>query len=451
MMRAVQKRSHGEEEQAFTNGGEKVIKAPMSESDPPAPLPGSGKVFHCPSCGTISPVSSSGKACVSCGELLLAKAPPEEGRKEGLSGVKTIKEARAAEGKRRKRRKRSRKKKAGWGGPLLFLVFWGLLCAGLAVAAWKFLDSKRKVIDTRILQKESQRKVLTEAEKKKMDMARKKIAFGKRHLPALAKALSDFMDEETAAAKAQYVFRSRDLALEMSRYYRRELPLRYNDKGAAYLKFYNVLDRNEHRLIATYWRIGDSGLILETVFVQDGDEWKFDWKQLTRHSSQPWETFFSGLGEREGVFRVFLRKRLIEDERNIEVALYEPGRFIGEFEKTRRASLSVEKENAAGKALAVLFARTETRRKGEKIPEVFDPEGLARATVRLAWEEVGGEPALVLKEVLSGSWLDETLCEKDELQSKETKAPPAEGEEAEPEEKADGPAPAPEEGKEDAP
>ncbi|MGJ8696554.1 MAG: hypothetical protein ACSHYF_09565 [Verrucomicrobiaceae bacterium] len=189
----------------------------------------------------------------------------------------------------------------------------------------------------------------------------------------------------------------------------------------------NILElRKEPLVLAIETQWADSeGKRLEAVHVWDRKGWKLDWEHFARYSTTPWALFRSGLGRKEGEFRLYVRKRrTLSEATHFSLLFYAPAKF-GDDVKTVLESESPEVQVKINSDLgreirAVLADHEEGRRPLDSILGDDDPSILTRIAVKLAWEtNAEGDEELILKDVVGISWYGERIREIVEARVKE--------------------------------
>jgi hypothetical protein len=291
---------------------------------------------------------------------------PGEGRRSDVDP------APAADADRSKVRRRRRKRRRSRFTPAAFLAGWVVVTV-LAVAIVKAMLGQED---------EESPPAANQLERQKVESA--EIAdYLRKQMPECSSVLNRYLAAMDPAGRAQAVLDPIRVTPLMIDYYRRHPPLRPEGKMMPLVQ--NLCVVGEHRIIETVWR-DSAERDMEVVFVRENGQWRIDWESQVRYGSAEWQLFLKG-NPPAGEFRLYMRRiQTAVGESSIALKFYPPDYD----QRVRRRGESPTVLVPAGSDLAkrVLAAFSGGDRDpelGDSVLAQFDPEGLARVRVRLAW------------------------------------------------------------------
>lgn len=176
-------------------------------------------------------------------------------------------------------------------------------------------------------------------------------------------------------------------------------------------KMFRPIETSDGELIESVWSI-DGERRVEAVFQKnDEGEWKLDWDQMVRYSTEPWGIFVTGGGSDSGEFRLFVRRRAAlsggqgDASRLIffGTSPWDPSKL-----GPRSPEVEVDPNSESGQRLRKAFALLDDGKTvfGSGLRDE-DPLGMIRVRVKLHWgpEDENGERELRLDEVLACHWM----------------------------------------------
>jgi hypothetical protein len=207
----------------------------------------------------------------------------------------------------------------------------------------------------------------------------------RKAIPLCRDVLAGFLHATTPEERNQFVLDPVNTAGRMARFYSLNSLPRI-DPASLQNTTNSMLHLPSGPALESRWETPD-GMVLDSVFVQQADEWRLDWDHFVRHQDYPWAPFLAGEGPDEGEFRLLVRPRLARDgsESNQLNLVFYPPRF-GRPESVTAPSLEliIQRDSDHGKLLTAGFkmrARQE-RLFGSTLPDL-DPEGMLRVRVKL--------------------------------------------------------------------
>lgn len=354
--------------------------------------------FHCGHCGSLfqSPAGEmDDRLCSACGcnpslgieGPTLEPALPQNGHSAGLGDHSP----RPAEQEKHSLRKKPRsyliiKLLLGW-SVLLFAIVFG--------ARFLLHDKTLRPVKSEINQTPGA-----------VVVSEEDVAFLNEAGPLYSRTFANFMATRTPEERNQFVREPITTAARMARFYSMN-PLVHIEPATISLANSAVLQLPGQRAIETLWRSTD-GHLLDTVFMQDGGEWRIDWDHFARFSDHPWALFLAGSELDHGEFRLLARERLANERQNadaISIVLYAP-RFGNPGETGYQSpEFLVPRDTRNGRLLDAAFKleRSGGRVFGVNLPRI-DPEGHIRVRVKIRRIEQDLERRFELEEVLACHW-----------------------------------------------
>lgn len=170
----------------------------------------------------------------------------------------------------------------------------------------------------------------------------------------------------------------------------------------------NVIRPSGVPMIETIWK-DDRGRMLEMVFAKEEDRWVVDWESYAKSSTLPWSVFQGADGEEEGIFRLLVRERLVDQtysDLQMSVIFYEPAFLRGGPLGLATTDFLVDRKSRDGRLLtAALEARKNDKPLLGSIFPQADPPNTARVCVKIRRSIKNGEKVFTLVEVLACHWL----------------------------------------------
>lgn len=327
--------------------------------------------------------------------------PIEVARAEGANGSRD-EEVIMPDGSRKIRRRKRRQKDDKNKTLVLFLFGWFCLVV-LIFALFKKGDDKPEE---------------NPGDPGPTDLAVRNEAVMRRLLPDIENKFKEFLVAKTNDARLQMIDRPAELALAFREFYEQtSFP---EPKSQVRRVAANVLSFSDETIaIETIWQDEDE-IKWGAVHVFDKvHSWRLDWEAFAPHSTETWGKFRANLGDREGVFRLLVRKRLSSDERKLfSLSFYRAPRVFetdNEYKNTQSPEVEVETESDLGRQFLKLWNNYLEGKApyGSILAKELDPEKHMRITVRLAWErdEDDDEFRMVLKEIIGVGWFGERIQE----------------------------------------
>ena len=170
----------------------------------------------------------------------------------------------------------------------------------------------------------------------------------------------------------------------------------------------NVIRPGGMPMIETIWT-DDRGRKMEMVFAKEEDRWVLDWESYAKSSTLPWSVFHGADGEGEGVFRMLVRERLVEQnfsDLQMSIVFYEPSLLRGGPLGLATTEFMVDRKSRNGRLIATaLMARKQNQAlMGSMFPQA-DPPNTARVCVKIRRSMKGEEKVFTLVEVLACHWM----------------------------------------------
>jgi len=238
----------------------------------------------------------------------------------------------------------------------------------------------------------------------------------KRHYPQVVTNFKKFLSYPTNEGREQFISNSAELSLPFTKHYRQH-PFPSPESKMKPIAS-NVIKLSESDYgIETVWGDGGSNR-LGAVYLWDGESWRVDWENFARYSTDSWSRFRAELGEKEGTFRLLVRKRETDDEtEEFYLSFYRPPTFNEEaevFRVTESPEVRLETKSALGQKFLELWGSFKA---GDApydsiLGKSLDPENFLRITAVLAWEEnEQNENVMVLKDIVGVAWFGEVIQE----------------------------------------
>ena len=307
------------------------------------------------------------------------------------------------DGRRRVKRRKKKPKKERNRTLALFVTGW----LAVIVIAFALLKTGKKTIDP-------------DEPGEKVDITTiRNREFFRKHDGAVRQAFLGYILTGDLEGRLPYIDRSSDLARSFTQFYRNHPQIRLTSQPRWITG--NVIEVAQDPpilAIENLWQ-DDQQRKMGSVHVYDGTGWKLDWEAFAPYSTQSWAQFMAQLGEKEGVFRVLVRKRATSDaSERIYLSFYRPPDFEDSdqkaFLKTESPEVELIVKSELGEQFLKLWSDYEEKNfVFDSLLPAIDPEGFMRIMVKLAWESDGenGESKLVLKEIPGVGWFGRSIQE----------------------------------------
>jgi len=354
--------------------------------------------FHCGHCASLFRSEADdvdGRRCASCGKEpwlgLEAEAPASSlGGKDPMLRVKVAEVEKPAFYKREVRRQKTNF------FVLKLILVWAVLMALIAVGI-KVLGGQKPVEQKSQVAEKAVTGTLADA-----DMALLHKAY-----PKILASMSGYLSAGTPEVRNQFVRMPVDTAGKMARYYQLN-PLGYVDPQTVKGTKVGVIQLPGRRAIEARWESTD-GRKIDSVFFEEGGEWKLDWEQYVRYSEHPWNLFLAGDGPEEAEFRLFARERLAEQRSEVSklnIVLHAPRFGYPSDAEDASPEFLIDQDSPQGKMLKAAFA---ARKSGKAIYgsdlENRDPEDMVRVRVKVRRYNGTLGRELIIEEVKACHWL----------------------------------------------
>jgi hypothetical protein len=323
--------------------------------------------FHCGQCATLfrSKVGDlESRVCTECGldPCLGLDDPADE------SAIPASLPEYVAEPAKHSRKRRSRRRI-----PFKLIGAGVLLLCGMLLGAGFILDMQRASVKPSAPEPPAAGPSMEEA------------VFLSETGPEISRVFFGFLAGGTPEARNQFVLDPIDTASKMARFYDLN-PIANIAPETLVSQQSAVLDLPRGRAIETQWKTADKNQI-ETVFIQQDNEWRLDWDHYVRFSTYPWPLFLAGSGDDVGEFRLLARQRLAEERKNadhLSIVLYAPRFGLGNATGAQSPEFLLERDSANGRLLEAAFEleKDGQRAFGVELP-LENPESLIRVRVKV--------------------------------------------------------------------
>ncbi|MBK1853777.1 hypothetical protein JO972_02300 [Verrucomicrobiaceae bacterium 5K15] len=355
----------------------------------------------CPHCGKLPTGKKQGKSLPRANVATLGAAHAGGMSRSGLTqDALEIQQAAAVGDDAKGRIKRTKRREARSKKVIVLLSVWLLLMA-LTVGLVKYFgDEDGEGEDLALI--EERARMQREAEL----LAAKNVI--KEALPICKNTLIGFLNATDAAGKAQYVYQGRELASQMSLYYRRN-PSFSSVRSQAQIVRAELLKGTKYPTIGAICANQQKELF-EAAFVKVGPEWKLDWKFMMRYDDRSWSLFPSGDEGDEGEFRLYMRVRDSNkkfDQEEISLVFYKPQIYRdGEFRGEPSPTVRVPVDSALGRQIIEMAGHEDDMKKDAYgfTLVTLDPPGYHRVRVKMRLHKDGLEKEFELLEILAQHW-----------------------------------------------
>lgn len=230
-------------------------------------------------------------------------------------------------------------------------------------------------------------------------------------MPSCGKTLSGFLASSTPEERNQYVNEPMAAAGRMARFYAQNSLPRVDPESLENAG-YSLLQVPGCQALESRWQ-GPDGLLLDCVFIQQGDEWLLDWDHFVRYQEVPWSTFTTGQEPEEAEFRLLVRQRVTRDgvQPSDMDLVFSPPRFGHPKDRGQPVvELEIKRKSEAGRMLTAGFKQ---RAAGESpfasTLKGLEDEDMLRVRVRLrrvAPKEGDDRSTFELVKVVACHWLN---------------------------------------------
>ena len=250
-------------------------------------------------------------------------------------------------------------------------------------------------------------------------------------VPDCEKVLTNFLKATSPARKAQFVYRGREKATKMTRYYTKN-PTFFTTRSRLKVGRGELLKGMQHETIGTIC-VNEQGETFEAIFIRPETEWLIDWDAMVRYSEKSWSLFPSGNDGDEGEFRLYMRVRASNENINVDkinLVFYQPeiylkGKFYGELRGEASSNVSVDVDSVVGQKILKLVEKQKEQEQGGKGSVtrkdsygfgigILDPPGYHRVRVRMKLNKDKNEHSFELLEILTDYWYGDDVVASDE-------------------------------------
>lgn len=234
--------------------------------------------------------------------------------------------------------------------------------------------------------------------------------FYKREYPRISEQFRRFLTTQSSGQMAEFTYGSPQLERKITRHLKGHARRRPVNGLKSNPVYWNVAFEESPGFVEVVWDGRQAGFF-EGVFVKVDDDWKLDWEQYARYSSENWTLFRQRIGNsRSGLFRVYVEKISEGESSNfnpwIKVRLLPPFPDSRRMELEATEPILLEGGEEMTSQIARLFADRSGQSAGYSEFWRRDNPKFRRAFLRLEWETnaVSGEEKLVIKELLAEHW-----------------------------------------------
>lgn len=357
--------------------------------------------YHCGRCGSLfrSPLGDADeRVCAICGRDPSVGVEPVQQRGQGQAKPDAVRQADAEEIQDRRESRRSRRNRT----VAILVLGWAVSMALIVVVVKLVWPENAREEETGDSVTSSIKGTMGDENVVKLDQA----------MPICSTALSGFLSASSSEERNQFVTDPVATASRMARFYSLN-PVPRIDPGSLRNTENSLLKIAGKQALESRWK-GPDGLLLDCVFIQQGDEWLLDWDHFARFQDCPWAVFASADGPEEGEFRLLVRQRVTRDgvESTHMDLVFTPPRFSRPKETGLPAvELIIRRESPEGQLLTAGFKQraTGTAPFGSTLKPLED-EDLLRVRVKMRRHsdptgENGGKRFELVK-VLACHWLN---------------------------------------------
>jgi hypothetical protein len=333
--------------------------------------------FHCGHCGSLFKADYQGQSehvCAECGQNPSDSSIGGNGKPVFSPSTSAAVSAIRNELPMKREGKTIRKQK-GMHSINKLIIGWIL-----AMALFAFIG--RMVWSNSPEQKQTE--TVSEAPERK-EPSQEIAGFLQEALPKCSDTFGKFLATENAGERAQLSINSEQTGAHMARFNILNPPIKIDPK---------TLIRTGHGLlklpvgnaVECQWKSSE-GQIIDSVFMEEANQWHLDWDHFARYSDYPWPLFLAGDGPDEGEFRLLARQRFGGGGKNtssLSIVLYAVA--FGNTQEIGSASpeFQVSKDTKNGKLLDAAFALEQSGKRPFGIDlKSIDPEGYIRVRVKI--------------------------------------------------------------------
>lgn len=355
--------------------------------------------FHCGHCASLFKSAADdvdGRRCTSCGKEpwlgMEAEAAPSHSSpgKDPMLRIKVAEVEKPAFFKREVRREKTNF------FVIKLILGWAVLMVLIAVAIKLFSQEKRAEEKSQVAEKAAAG-TLADAD----------TALLHKSYPKILASMSGFLSAGTPEVRNQFVRMPVDTAGKMARYYQMN-SMGYIDPQSVKGSKVGVIHLPGRKAIEARWESTD-GRKFDSVFFEEGGEWKLDWEEYVRYSEYPWALFLAGDGPEEAEFRLFARERLAEQRSEVSklnIVLHAPRFGYPTDAEGASPEFLIDQDTPQGKMLKAAFA---ARKSGKAVYssdlENRDPEDMIRVRVKVRRHDGTLGRELIIEEVKACHWL----------------------------------------------
>ena len=352
--------------------------------------------FHCIECDSLfqATVLASGKQiCPQCGQSPTGKRVSDtlglDSREATDFEDSQVRQQYESHSKRKKKKPKSL--------IVIFSIWIALIVLAVGVAQYfkedsnSEFDAERRLRQDRLVaERQNSRRIIQDA------------------IEECESSVRAFINSKSAGAKAQFVYRGRELTVEMDRYYRHN-PIYVSEAIQVKLLRAELLKNVSNQIITAIFA-NNHQEFFEVVLIRSDKKWKLDWQSFVRVNSRPWALFSSAENGEEGEFRLYMRVRDSNKGLEAEVinlVFYKPQIYLkAKYKGESSVNVSVLAESEVGKKILQLVR---SREEGE--PDLYktggnlnDPPGYYRVRVKMKLHEEEKESRIELLDIVANHW-----------------------------------------------
>lgn len=222
-----------------------------------------------------------------------------------------------------------------------------------------------------------------------------------------SKALKEFLEKPEPESRVASLLGGTSMVGKITRHQRQNEVMLLGE--SLLLLEADVLHTPVGPAIETLWKLDDERSVEAVFFETEEGEWKIDWENMVRYSTEPWALFVAGAGASEGEFRLLARERVGAGDLNndeIGLVLYAPKADAPGEAVAASTPLKLSRESEIGRRLVAAF---DARKRGlgafgSKIVEK-DPEGMIRVRARVSRHQEDNLRVFRIEELSACHWL----------------------------------------------
>ncbi len=350
--------------------------------------------FHCGHCGAFFQSylnEARDHECVECGKN--PSLGVEIKTDKFITSDASISSSTRNELPKKREVKTSRKRK-GLHSITKLMIGW-FVCIIAVVMAIRFLWPKEEITTSSISQQPT--KVLDSNEN---------LLLLQQFFPQCRENFSQFLSAGTIAERGQFTLSS-ELAIARMTQFDILNPLPQMDpKMITHLRS-TALKLPTGRAIESHWKSSE-GHVLNTVFVEEANDWRLDWEHFIQFSEYDWPLFLAGGGKSEVEFRLLARERLAEERKDsstLSFTLYSTSFGNSHETGTPSPEFTVSRDSRNGRLLDAAFKLARAgKHPFESILPSIDPDGYIRVRVRIRRIDQNNERRFELLDLIACHW-----------------------------------------------